>query len=114
PIIERGVRSAAGVPLRVGDRTVGVLVVEGKRRGQFDANTTQLLELLAAQTSPALEAARLFAETRQAYAELRDTQEQLLQAQRLETAGRLAGQVAHDFNNLLAPLRGFPELIKLR
>jgi PAS domain S-box-containing protein len=38
---------------------------------------------------------------------------QLLQAQRLETAGRIAGQVAHDFNNLLAPLAGYPELIKL-
>ncbi len=37
---------------------------------------------------------------------------QLLRAQRLETAGRLAGQVAHDFNNLLAPLVGYPELIK--
>jgi len=33
-------------------------------------------------------------------------------AQRLETAGRIAGQVAHDFNNLLGPLVAFPELIK--
>ncbi|MEE9554776.1 MAG: PAS domain S-box protein [candidate division Zixibacteria bacterium] len=33
-------------------------------------------------------------------------------AQRLETAGRIAGQVAHDFNNLLAPLMAYPELIR--
>jgi PAS domain S-box-containing protein len=33
-------------------------------------------------------------------------------AQRLETAGTIAGQVAHDFNNLLAPLMAYPELIK--
>ncbi len=33
-------------------------------------------------------------------------------AQRLETAGRIAGQVAHDFNNLLGPLVAYPELIK--
>lgn len=39
---------------------------------------------------------------------------ELLRAQRLETAGRIAGQVAHDFNNLLAPLVGYPELIKMR
>ncbi|MCL5957942.1 MAG: PAS domain-containing protein [Chloroflexi bacterium] len=39
-------------------------------------------------------------------------EEQLRQAQRLETAGRVAGQVAHDLNNLLAPLAGYPELIK--
>lgn len=41
-------------------------------------------------------------------------EEQLLRAQRLETAGRIAGQVAHDFNNLLSPLVAYPELIKMQ
>ncbi len=39
---------------------------------------------------------------------------QLLRAQRLEAAGRIAGQVAHDFNNLLGPLVAYPELIKMQ
>ena len=42
----------------------------------------------------------------------RRLQEFAVRAQRLETAGRIAGQVAHDFNNLLGPLVAFPELIK--
>jgi two-component system, cell cycle sensor histidine kinase and response regulator CckA len=46
--------------------------------------------------------------------ERREMQEHLLRAQRLEAAGRVAGEVAHDFNNLLAPIAGFAELIKLR
>ncbi|HZT06400.1 MAG TPA: GAF domain-containing protein [Chloroflexota bacterium] len=46
--------------------------------------------------------------------ERRRIEAQLARAQRLETAGRIAGQVAHDFNNLLAPLVGYPELIKMR
>ena len=33
-------------------------------------------------------------------------------AQRLESAGSIAGQVAHDFNNLLGPLMAYPELIR--
>ncbi|MHB8992235.1 MAG: PAS domain-containing protein [Chloroflexota bacterium] len=41
-------------------------------------------------------------------------EEQLLRARRLETAGRIAGQVAHDFNNLLGPLSAYPELIKMQ
>ena len=39
-------------------------------------------------------------------------QEELARAQRLETAGRVAGQIAHDFNNLLAPLTAYPTLIR--
>jgi PAS domain S-box-containing protein len=46
--------------------------------------------------------------------ERRSIEQQLARAQRLETAGQVAGQVAHDFNNLLAPLVGYPELIKMR
>lgn len=51
---------------------------------------------------------------RQAEAALRESQYQLVQSQKLDAVGRLAGGLAHDLNNYLAAVSGQCELVHMR
>ncbi len=57
---------------------------------------------------------RDISERKRAEEEKQNLQLQLVQSQKMESIGRLAGGVAHDFNNMLSVILGYTELIKNR
>jgi signal transduction histidine kinase len=50
-------------------------------------------------------------ELAKALAELKATQKQVIQQERLSAIGQMASGIAHDFNNTLTPILGFSELL---
>lgn len=106
-----GVRSEAAFPLKVRDQVIGVLSVESRDIGGFDEEDLKVLASFASQVSASIENARLFAELRQTLKELKQAQDQIIQAEKLRALGEMASGVAHDFNNVLAIILGNIQLL---
>lgn len=68
---QKSIRSILAVPLRIGERVIGMLSTQSDRPGAFTEEDLQILEMLGAYAGPALENARLLAALRESEARFR-------------------------------------------
>lgn len=105
------VESELVCPLIFKDRLSGILVL-GKKKGlyPYSDEDISLLSALSSQIAIALDNARLYTESQQAYKELREAQEHLMHSERMRLLGQVSSGVAHDLNNLLAVISARAEM----
>jgi GAF domain-containing protein/ActR/RegA family two-component response regulator len=105
------IRSEAVFPLKTRDQVIGVLDVQSDELMGFDEEDLKVLSSLASQVSISIENAQLFFQLRQTLKELKQAQDQIIQAEKLRAMGEMASGVAHDFNNVLAVILGNIQLL---
>jgi signal transduction histidine kinase len=95
------VRAALFLPLRTRDRSLGFMALGRTRPHRWSPDQIEVAEALAAQAAVALDSARLYEETRQAYRGLQDAQARIIQTEKLAVVGTFASGLAHEVRNPL-------------
>ncbi len=91
---------------------VGIMGLCSHLGYEYSSNDENLLVAISRQLATTIEKVRLYEETCRAYEDLRKTQEQLLQSEKMSAVGQLIAGVAHELNNPLTAILGYAELLE--
>jgi len=94
------------------DNPIGIMGISSHQDRAYTGNDENLLVAIGRQLSTTIEKAKLYEETCRAYEDLRRTQEQLLQSEKMSAVGQLIAGVAHELNNPLTAILGYAQLLE--
>ena len=104
-----GIGSAVFAPLQAQGEVLGVLVAGRVQAHGFDSGECEFMRQLAEHVALAASQARLHRSLQQAYDELSEAQQVVLQQERLRVLGQMASGIAHDINNAVSPVALYTE-----
>jgi PAS domain S-box-containing protein len=98
-----GLGSLVAAPLMIESKVFGLVLVARRNVGQFTSGDCEFLRQLSEHLALAMHQAELYGALQRAYEDLRQTQQSVMQQERLRVLGQLASGIAHDINNALSP-----------
>jgi signal transduction histidine kinase len=100
------------VPLISRDKLVGILSIGPKRLDQrITDSDLEFISVLAGQLTVSVENALLYENQKRINTELRDTQKQLIQSEKLAATGQFSASLAHEINNPLGIIKNYLQIL---
>ncbi|HSI61028.1 MAG TPA: MHYT domain-containing protein [Ideonella sp.] len=106
-----GLRSLVVAPLQSESRVFGILVAARQLPQSFSSGDCEFLRQLSTHVALAAQQAELYGALQQAYDDLRQSQQTVMQQERLRALGQMASGIAHDINNALSPVALYTETL---
>jgi len=100
------------LPLMVKEMVIGLISIQSYKKNAYAQYHLDILKTLASYTSAALYNARSFETLQNTLNELRLTQEQLVQSEKMASLGELTAGIAHEIQNPLNFVNNFAEVNK--
>jgi PAS domain S-box-containing protein len=102
-LLAGGLHALVAAPLLIEQEVFGVLLVTRSAAQSFSSDDCEFLRQLSGHLALAAQKARLYDALQVAYQDLRQTQQTVMQQERLRALGQIATGIAHDINNALSP-----------
>ena len=111
-LLAEGVKEWIWSVMWTNEKLIGIMGITSRTEGHFTALDQKLMITIGRQLANSLDKVRLYDETMRAYEDLRKTQEQLLQSEKMSAVGQLISGVAHELNNPLTAILGYAQLLE--
>jgi len=110
-LAKQNLRAVVISPLLVDEGTFGLIITARYAANTFDSTDCEFLKQLSEHAAIAARQARLHTSLQVAYNDLRQTQQAVMQQERLRALGQMASGIAHDINNAISPVSIYTETL---